>query len=119
MNEVFYASLADTARSLLTSFGKPVTFKRIEGEEKNPVTGEIVHGFEADFVANAVLTEIPDRLVNGTRIKQGDRHLICEAGVEPLMTDRPELLGWEWSIIEIATIAPAGIPVAYRLQVRG
>ena len=52
-----------------------------------------------------------------SRIEQGDRKLILDNTVEPLMTDRPTVDGKKWTIKEIEKSEPAGIPLVYFVRV--
>lgn len=109
----FYSRMAETTTRLLTEYGKTITLTR-NTTTFNPVTGSqsITDTASVDVIG----VEIPIRqeLVDGTRIKVGDRFFTLAPDVEPLMTDK---IGTA-SIIAIEPINPAGTPVAYKIQVR-
>jgi len=111
----FYADMAAVARSLLAEFGAPITFNRVVGEVRNPATGQITTpGTPQTFTPNGVVVPIKARLVDGTRIKAGDKLMILDDTFAPLMSDKTA----GWSIQEIEPSSPAGTPLVYFVRVR-
>lgn len=114
----FYGDMAVVVTDLLTQFGTAFVLARDVGGSIDDVTGAVVAGTPADQVVTGLLKVYPDKLIDGTRIQQGDRLLVIDASVQPLHTDRPVIEGEEWSVVSIETANPAGIPLAYFIQVR-
>lgn len=114
----FYDDMAAVATDLLTKFGQPITLRRNVGASVDPVTGAVTSGTSDDQATVGVLRIYPAKLVDGTRIQAGDRELVIDASVQPLMTDKPVLGGMDWTIVAIETASPAGIPLVYFIQVR-
>lgn len=111
----FYDEMAAVARDLLREFGAPITFTRTTGEVKNPVTGAITTtGTTTSHSPMGVIVPIKSNLVDGTRIKAGDKLLITDDSFAPLMTDK--VTGW--AIQEIEDKNPAGTPLVYFTRVR-
>lgn len=114
----FYDDMAATATELLTEFGAPVTLARTTGESTHPVTGVVTPGTDDTKTTIGILKKYPDNFIDGTRILSGDRMLILDASVQPLMTDRPVIGEQQWTPVSIETINPAGTPLTYSVQVR-
>jgi hypothetical protein len=111
----FYDEMATVARDLLAEFGAPIAFTRVTGEVRNPATGQITTpGTTTTLTANGVVVPIRARLVDGTRIKAGDKDMILDDTFEPLMSDKTT----GWSIQEITPSNPAGTPLVYFVRVR-
>jgi hypothetical protein len=115
----FYDDMAATATELLAEFGAPIAITRETGGSRDPVTGVETPGTVETFTPSGVLKPYPARLIDGTLIQAGDRELIIDASMTPLMTDRPLVSGREWAIVRITTVNPAGTPIVHRLQLRG
>lgn len=114
----FYQDMADVALELLDEFGAAVTLQRTTGASVDPVTGEITSGTDASVVTTGLIKPYPDRMIDGTRILQGDRELVLSDEQTPVASDKIVVGGENWSIVNIKTISPAGIPVCYFCQVR-
>lgn len=111
----FYDERATEARELLAEFGAPIAFTRLVGEVRNPATGAIITpGTPTVFSPNGVFIAIKSNLIDGTRIKAGDKLLITDDSFAPAMTDK--ISGW--SIQEISGSNPAGTPLVYFTRVR-
>lgn len=113
-----YAKMAATARNLLDRFGATVQVVRVTGASTDPVTGMTTPGTTETFEPKGVLLKFPDRLIDGTRIKQSDRRLILDDTFEPTLSDKPVIEGQEWSLIEDMTVSPAGVPIVYEFLAR-
>lgn len=114
----FYSGMAATASRLLARFGSPVTLSRSTGGSRDPVTGVETPGIDDSKTTVGILKKYPDKLIDGTRIKTGDRLLVVDASVEPLMTDRPVIGGQEWTPVSIEAANPAGTPLVYFIHAR-
>lgn len=116
----FYQDMALTASDLLDEFGATVQITRETVGSFDPATGIITPGETQYFYPKGVIQNYKDELIDGTRIAEGDRMLILEAGVvEPKLDDRPVVAGRSWVPVEIQTVAPAGVVLAYKVRVRG
>lgn len=85
----FYDDMADVATELLTEFGRTITMER-KTATFNPVTGKNTATTLATFSPVGVEVPINDRLIDGTRVKVGDRFIVIDAssGYVPDMADR-------------------------------
>jgi len=120
MSDAFYNKMATTAKNLLAKFGVAWTITRNTGEVIDNITGAVTSaGTSATFTPKGVLTVYDKRLMGNGRIEQGDRLLILDDTVLPLMTDKPTINGVVWNIQDIEIVEPAGIPLVYKVQVRG
>lgn len=105
--------MAATVTRLLTNYGAPITMVR-RTNTFNQVTGKNTASTSADVSAVGVWQAINSRLVDGTRIKTGDRFLIIDATNAPLMGDTVA----DWSVTDIEEIKPASVVLAYRMVMR-
>ena len=116
---VLYDDMAAVAVELLTEFGAPVTLPRTTAGTYDPVTGVTTEGSDNTATTTGLLKPYPESLIDGTRIKSGDRMLVLVPTVEPTLDDSPvmggETLG---NIVSIVSSNPAGTPVCYFCQVR-
>lgn len=118
MSAEFYGRMAATASRLLEKFGAPVTLARETGGTYDPVTGETTPPADDSQTTTGLLKRYPDHFIDGTRILTGDRMLILDASVQPLMSDRPTIGGQQWTPVSIETQSPAGVPLVYFVQCR-
>lgn len=109
----FYDGMASTVTSLLTQFGQAITLSR-DSSEFDPVKGRDVSVSQASLATVGVWQLISAKLVDGTRIRLGDKFLLIDATVAPQVGDKVD----GWSVVEITEINPAGTALAYRLLVR-
>lgn len=114
-----YSKPAATALRMLAKYGTTVTLSRKTGAKTDPVTGAVTAGTDASVTTTGLLKPYPDRMIDGTRILQGDRELVLSNEQEPLPTDHPTIGGENWAIVGIETIKPDGAtPIVYFVQVR-
>lgn len=133
-----YATLRDeTVYPLIQRFGIPVTLSRIEDtaifvKSYDPVqmrfrwtnqdTGEVVYeepeSVSKKYDGQTIITRYRNEEIDGTTIKRGDRRLLAIGIPEPKAGDVLTIDGVEYSYIFSDPIAPGGIAVAYRIQVR-
>jgi len=114
----FYSDIAATAKVLLQMYGQTITLVRKTGASINPVTGVEVAGTDASVTTTGLLGKFPDKLIDGTRILSSDRRLILSNEQTPVMSDKVTVNGYDWTIIDIETVSPAGTDVIYICQVR-
>lgn len=114
----FYSGMAATALSLLQKFGQTITLVRKTGDSVDPVTGAVTAGTDASVTTTGVLSKYPDKMIDGERVLVGDRRLILSNEQVPVTSDLVTIGGYDWSIIEIDTVSPAGTDVIYICQVR-
>lgn len=116
-----YDRLAATALRLLTKYGGKIPFKRVVAEVRDKVTGEIVTpGTTTICHLMGVTVPVDSDLIDGTRIKKGDRILIIpakdinDADFSPLKSDTVD----GWSIEEISEKKPAATALVYFCRIR-
>lgn len=117
----FYDSMAAVAAELIDKYGAPMALRRTTGATYDPVAGVTTPGVSAELPTKGVFRGISSNYAAAFEVQQGDRLAIVDASQEPALTD---LLAWgpalgtAWHIVRIAPINPAGIPIAYTVQVR-
>lgn len=113
----FYLGLAATASKLIDKYGQTLMLVR-ETDSIDPVTGITTESATRNYQVNAILKNYPDNMVDGTRIKAGDRLIVIGGKLEPLLTDKFKLQNKNWNIESIKTSNPAGTVLSYFVQVR-
>ena len=108
-----YDDVADTVTRLLTTYGQTITLSRYSATF-NSVTGKDSSPTTTSLSTVGVWQSISSSLVDGSRIKAGDKFVIIDDSQAPAMGDKID----GWSIVDISEINPAGTVLAYRLQVR-
>lgn len=119
MSTYDYTVPAATALRLLAKFGKTISLSRTTGETELPISGNILGGSDASVDITGALFDYADRLIDGTKIKQGDRRLIMSNEQTVTMTDKPIIDGVKKDIVNLIRISPDDTTVvAYIAQVR-
>jgi hypothetical protein len=118
VSDAFYLKLGSTAAKLLQKFGSKVIFKRIVRKPINQVTGQAFLGTTFELSTNGFVQRYADKLIDDTRIKDSDRLLIIDNSFQPILTDRPQIDGQQWNIVDIKAVQPAALPLVYFVQVR-
>ena len=113
-----YASMAATATRLLTNFGQAMAIRRVTGAAYNAVTGAVTGGTSADTACVGLFVGINASFAANFDIVAGDQIAIVDASIAPVLSDRLVVSGVVYSIVSVQTIGPAGVMVAYKLQVR-
>jgi hypothetical protein len=114
-----YPRLAETVVDLLRRYGAAVTLPRTTGGSIDPVTGVVVAGTAANKTSRGVVTVYKIEEIDGSLVQAGDRKLLLDASEKPLMTDKPQMCGESLGeVVSITELNPAGVPVAYIVQVR-
>lgn len=125
----FYSDLAATVTRLLTKYGQSVTLRRysVGGGSYDPATGvtsvttsdEIRIGVILDAPGNRLERIYGQKAQGNTLIQELERWLYIEPnGSVPRLQDHVVVQGTEYVIVDVQTIGPGGIPVAYLLVLR-
>lgn len=130
----FYTEIRDSvAGPLIEGYGMALTLTRITEGAYDPDTGQNAASSTTTHSCNGLVDEYKENMIAASLVRQGDKRLLLSAkglSVTPMIGDRftfPD--GSIWYIPEgtgqlqttfqpIQTIAPAGIPVIYIIQVR-
>lgn len=116
----FYTDMQATAAQMLGSKGAPLTFTRSVAGAYNPATGAAAVTLTSYTVTGAVL-DFPAVNAPGSDILRGDKKILIGAAgltVAPQPGDYLTIQGVQHSIINVKTLAPAGVPVLYTVQAR-
>ena len=118
-----YALSAATARRLLEQFGQTVTLSRTSDPVYDPVTGEYAGGGTVTSTAFGVLLPVGDEAGNtlgdGGVVRADDRKFIVDSGASlDALTTLTDAGGGVWSIVNVVSLAPAGVNVLYKGIVR-
>lgn len=115
----FYTGLQSTAASLLTSYGRSLTFTRTTPGAYNPATGTTGAGTATEYTGYGAVLEYRNREVDGERILQGDRKIILQnVSTEPNINDVVPIDSESYTVLGVMSLNPAGTNVIYTLHVR-
>lgn len=115
----FYDDMKKVADELLgpkSEFSRPVTVTR-------PTRVERVNGVEttipaSTFTINGVLTQYSVMERQDSRILAGDQRFTCTAANRLMIGDMLSIDGVSYRVVDPGPVQPAGIRLAYKLQVR-
>lgn len=116
----FYTDLRATAHLLLTGKGTTLTLTRRTSGSYDPATGAATVT-EATYTITAAVLDYPQRVIDGTRIQQGDKKVLVSAEgltVEPDVDDLLTIASVFHTIVRARKISPSGENVLWELQVR-
>lgn len=113
-----YTELQAEASVLLAEYGRPMLLRRPGVSTIDPVTDEEVSSPPVDQPCTGIATSYQTNLIDGTRIKSGDRKVILTAEQPPQMADTLVIDGTSWTLVDIDTKQPAETVLVYILQVR-
>lgn len=112
----FYTNLRATATRLIGQYGKTATLTKpgaTTGPEWDPTPGT-----PTDYTVN--LVELGYSLTNrdATLIERGDKMLLIEAEVEPVLEDTITVDGGVLRLIDVQPLNPGGTVLLYEAQAR-
>ena len=110
-----YSRLAQTARKLLTQFGRDVTIARAGTPVYNASTGAVSASSVLFTVKACDFAMKGDEFGDSSMVQAGDRYAIVDPDTEILLND---IYNGEYTIIRIATLAPAGVSLIQKLHLR-
>ena len=114
----FYASLASTAKRLLTTYGQTVTVTRYVAGAVDPVTSIGTAGTSVTFTSKGAVFNYSNSLVDNAEILSTDKKLILESTTEPQNNDVVTTATGDFTIISIKPLSPSGVVVIYDVQLR-
>jgi hypothetical protein len=110
--------LGDDVAYLLEDFGSDLTLTRRNAGAYDPTIGTVVSGNPTLYTLRGVFINYMDANVDGTVVRMGDRRLLIKASgatFTPRVGDRVSGL----QVIDVRTIAPNGVAIAWSCQMRG
>ncbi len=117
----FYSEIAAVADDLLAEFGATCILAVPGAGTYDPATGTKSNGSSTDHNITAVVLNFPQKYIDGTLIKTGDKRVILSSvglAVDPepghVFIDG----GGSNKVITAKAVAPAGSAVIWILQVR-
>jgi hypothetical protein len=116
----FYSELAATAAEIIAEFGGDATLRRKVPGVYDPATG-LTTIVSTDQVVRCVVIDYPQRFVDGTLIRVGDKQVYvgtAAGGMTPKVGDSLLSGGVEYQVVNFKPLAPALVAVLWELQVR-
>lgn len=115
-----YPSIAEGALSALADAGQPVTLTR-KADPGPFIPGEPVVTGDLNYSGIGALLGYKQQHIDGVSILQGDQRLLLapQIGVQPMAGDTVTASGRTFNVVACEVVAPAGVPVLYKLQLRG
>ena len=109
--------LENDVSRLLEDFGSDLTLTRQAAGAYNPATGTMAATTPVNHTIRGVFINYTDANVDGTVVRMGDRRLLVSAkgaAVAPQINDLVSGL----QVIDVRTIAPNGVAIAWACQMR-
>jgi hypothetical protein len=113
-----YASTAESTALLLEKFGAIGQIQRCTEGAYDTATGKQTKTYTSSEAAMVVLG-YKQSAIDGTLIRQGDMRALIEPGTTcPQTGDMIVWQGKTWSVVNAETVAPAGVSVLHKAQLR-
>ena len=109
--------LARDVAHLLQDFGSDLTLTRQAAGAYDPTAGTMTTTTATTYTVRGVFINYTDANVDGSVVRMGDRRLLVRAqgaATSPEIGDRVSGL----QVIDVRTVAPNGVPVAWSCQMR-
>lgn len=112
--------LSKTATKLLAKLGSTtyVNIVKSSGGVLDPVSGETTGETSTEAPLVGIVTNINDRLIDGERIKAGDKQVLFDNAVTPEMTDLIVFDGKQYTIVDIDGYNHAGVQQFWKVICR-
>lgn len=112
-----YTRSRATAENLIKKFGQPATLVRTVsgGTPYDPVTDMV------DYPCTIVVQDYADALIDGTRIKRGDKKVMVSTKgltVEPATSDALVIGTTSHEVVMVKPLSPGGTVVMWEIQAR-
>jgi hypothetical protein len=115
----FYAEMAGVVTELLAEFGTTMVIKRTVGKVVDPVTFVVTPGVDEVFNPLGLIKSYKSSQIDGTKIQTGDKVIILNNVIEPLITDTITTETQDWPIVDVVSVKPDdATAVVYFCQVR-
>lgn len=114
----FYEGLQATAGRLMGTYGRSVTLKRVTPGAFNPTTGTFAAGTTANHPFSAVITDFETAEIDGTLIQVGDKKLIGQPPIEPVVGDTLEDGSKTYRVERLLETKPGPVSLIYELHLR-
>lgn len=115
-----YNEIAAGALESIAEAGQPITL--LHKAPPGPfVPGQPVAPTVLDYPGTGALFGYKQSDIDGTLIKHSDQRLLLapQIDVEPKVGDAVAVSGKTYSVLRVEVVAPAGLVVLYKLQLRG
>lgn len=115
-----YDAIAAGALAAIADAGQPVTLHR-KGPPGPFVPGQPVTPTVADYPGTGAVFGYKQDAIDNTTILWGDQRLLLapQIEVEPITGDTVTVGAKTFNVVRCETVAPAGVTVLYKLQIRG
>jgi hypothetical protein len=120
-----YSNSADTARRLLTQFGRNITHRVVTGTTYNPATETEVETVTdntvkaADFSVFTKLNGGGNQYFNGVLVQQNDRFALVSPDIALIEPNHRLIIdGVIWQVMAVDKLAPAGVLVLWKVLIR-
>lgn len=113
-----YVKSASTATKLLTNFGRTIQHIAVSEGVYDPTTGGVTNtetstdciACDFDFKANQY---------DGNLVQFGDRYALLDNTISNIdVSDKLVIDSVTWSIVKVEKLAPAGVLVMWKVQIR-
>lgn len=115
-----YDEIAAGVLESVAEAGQPVTLHR-KGPPGPFVPGQPVTPAVLDYPGTGAMFGYKQRDIDGTLIKHGDQRLLLAPQIEvaPKTGDTVTVGAKVYNVVDVGIVAPAGVAVLYKLQLRG
>lgn len=119
MSDIDYSEIADLVSDAISDYGRSITLRRVTGATFDKVEGTVTGGMSTDNTTYGIAIEINKRIRDlFGEVPAEDEIYALGPDVEPKDTDSFIVGGETWRIVKIVKNSPAGIDLAYLVQVK-
>ncbi len=116
----FYLRRRLVALGLLERYGTSVTLRHCQPGTYDPASGQNSPTWSQYSLAGLV-RDYRQEQVDGSLVQSGDREIVLAAAADipaPAPGDRLELGGHTYTIVQVKTLEPGGLPLLHQCQIR-
>jgi len=110
-----YSRLAQTARKLLTQFGRDVTIARAGTPVYNASTGAVSASSVLFTVKACDFAMKGDEFGDSSMVQAGDRYALIAPDAPILLND---IYKGEYTVLRVEKLAPADVVIMYKVHLR-
>lgn len=113
-----YARSRDSANRLIARYGQACTLAHVTAGTVSADGASRTGDSSANTTTKVVLLDYDDKLIDGTRIVQGDRRALLRYDAAPVIGDTITVGSEVLKAINVSPLNPGGTVIYYEAQVR-
>ena len=108
-----YQKYAEKAKAKISQYGSPCKVIRKDANEQYDEEKDEYIGTDTEINGSAIISTYSSSDIDGTNIKMGDVRIMCVLESPPMVEDRIQVGGKEYSILDVSELNIDGNTVIY------